>query len=164
MATSISSAPARPIMSAPTPRAGSSTMWANASASSPTTTSAASRGESPGHEPLPAAVAKTLIGQPYWRPATTLDAGKDPKKYVATAAGVVLRGADGHGMYPRGGWRRGPGVRTPWCPVGCRRRRSSVGPVADARDHRHRGRPHDHPDHGRQPTGGPGLAGPISSA
>src|SRR5690242_20744979 len=69
MATSTRNAPARPSMSAPTPLAGSSTMWASASASSPTTTSAACRAWMPGHDPTPLALAnavpKTLTRQPY---------------------------------------------------------------------------------------------------
>ena len=48
-----------PSMSAPTPRAGSSTMWASASASSPTTTSAACRAAVPGHDPMPLAFRQT---------------------------------------------------------------------------------------------------------
>src|SRR5271165_3397915 len=65
MATSTSSAPARPTMSAPTPLAGNSTTWAIAAPSSPTTTSAACRAAAPGHDPVPLAVAKTVTGQPY---------------------------------------------------------------------------------------------------
>src|SRR5258705_10012803 len=59
MPMSTSSAPARPIMSAPTPRAGSSTRWVKVY-NSPTTTSAASRGDVPGQEPMPVAAAKIL--------------------------------------------------------------------------------------------------------
>src|SRR5947209_15784207 len=65
MAMSISSAPARPTMSAPTPLAGNSTRWAIAAPSSPTTTSAAGRAAVPGHDPMPVPVAKTLTGEPY---------------------------------------------------------------------------------------------------
>src|SRR5258707_6030534 len=59
MPMSTSNAPARPIMSAPTPRAGNSTTWVRV-CNSPTTTSAASRGDDPGQEPMPVAAAKTL--------------------------------------------------------------------------------------------------------
>ena len=59
MPMSTSSAPARPMMSAPTPRAGSSGRCGRV-CSSPTTISAASRGDVPGHDPMPVPAAKTL--------------------------------------------------------------------------------------------------------
>src|SRR6218665_3435487 len=62
---STSRAPARPIMSAPTPLAGSSTRCGIV-CNSPITTSAAASAEVPGQEPIPVAVAKALTGQPYW--------------------------------------------------------------------------------------------------
>src|SRR6202012_5408405 len=65
MATSTSSAPARPTVSAPTPLAGNSTTWAIAAPSSTTTTSAAGRAAVPGPNPVPLAGGKTLTAQPY---------------------------------------------------------------------------------------------------
>src|SRR5271155_5394444 len=82
MDTSISNAPAPPTMSAPTPLAGSSTRWTSAAASSPTTTSAACRAALPGHDPVPLAVAKTLIGQPY---STALGSGRPGLLLAPTA-------------------------------------------------------------------------------
>src|ERR1700758_5108426 len=82
MATSISSAPARPTMSEPTPLAGNSTTWAIAAPSSPTTTSAADRAAVPGHEPVPLAVAKTLTGQPYSTGSRTTRARAGRRDYA----------------------------------------------------------------------------------
>jgi len=72
-------------MSAPTPLTGNSTRCGN-ECNSPTTTSAACRGDVPGHEPIPVAAAKTLTRQPYSTPASSWDA--DPGR----AYGDLLRG------------------------------------------------------------------------
>src|ERR1700744_848464 len=115
MATSTSSAPARPTVSAPTPLAGNSTTWAIAAPSSPTTTSAADRAAVPGHDPVPLAVAKTLTGQPYSTGHGA--AGQGPSSpaggtsLIVTSAGAVVGiGADQRGCGAEGGVeRRDPG-------------------------------------------------------
>src|ERR1700761_5403275 len=94
MATSISSPPARPMMSAPTPLAGNSTMWASAPPNSPTMTSVACRAAVPGHDPVPLAVAKTLTGQPYWTGHNAVGQGLViARSHVRLLPGVLARGS-----------------------------------------------------------------------
>ena len=155
MPMSTSSAPARPIMSAPTPRDGSSTRCGSV-CSSPTTTSAACRGSAPGQDPIPVAPAKTLT-------------------CLTICDGVNLVATEGAAMSARAppsagsplcaarpcSWRGAPtpsaGRRCGRCPASTttsrsagRRGHGAARTVADARDHRRRRGPDDHPVDGRQ--------------
>src|SRR5271166_1743210 len=140
MATSTNSAPVRPSMSAPTPLAGSSTMWASAPANSPTITSAAWRGAVPGHDPMPLAFAKgfanSLTRQPYGA-TVTLDHRRVADDEIDAVPAAVRHGV-ADGRVHTGGRRRGRGVvrRRPAGCAGRERRHDSAGPVADARDRR----------------------------
>src|SRR6059036_3226445 len=89
MAMSTSSAPARPIKSAPMPRAGNSTTCGRV-CSSPTTISAASRGDEPGHDPMPVAAAKTLTRLTIFDPVRLDPEGDDAMPASARSVTVWL--------------------------------------------------------------------------
>src|SRR5690349_12740907 len=88
---STSSAAARPIMSAPRPRAGNSTRCGSV-CSSPITISAASRGDDPGHDPMPLAAAKTLTRLTIFDPVSLDPEGDDamPARAVVLCAVALV--------------------------------------------------------------------------